>query len=143
MFKLDTDSRLTQWAELRTRVETSKTPFDEVCTFWNSAPYTPFNRRIDPYYQKSWPTPWEIISDNQYDDFTKSIMIAWTLRLTKRFRDAPIELRTYVDRNRTVVYNTVVIADQILNFSDSEVVGIAVVDANYLLENLIVFNFNV
>lgn len=141
MFKLDTDLRLSKWAELRTRVETSDTPFDDICEFWNSAPYTPFNRRIDPYYQRSWPTPWEIICENQYDDFTKAIMIAWTLRYTLRFRKEPIDLRTYVDKNRTSVYNVVVISGKALNFSDSGIVDIADIDLDYTLENLIDFNF--
>jgi hypothetical protein len=141
MFKLDTDLRLSKWAELRTRVETSETPYTDVCEFWNSAPYTPFNRRIDPYYQKSWPTPWEIISENQYDDFTKAIMIAWTLRCTSRFKTEHIELRTYVDKNRTIVYNVVVIGNQALNFSDSGPTDVADIDLDFMLENLIDFNF--
>ncbi len=142
MFKLDTDLRLSKWTELRTRVESSETPFNDVCEFWNSAPYTPYNRRIDPYYQKSWPTPWEIISENQYDDFTKAIMIAWTLRYTARFRNDHIDIRTYVDKDRTCVYNVVVIGNKALNFSDSEPVDIADIDLDFMLENLIEFNFD-
>jgi hypothetical protein len=141
MFSKNTDDRISSWSTLRLNLETSQTPFDDVCEFWRSAPYTPFNRRLDPHYQKSWPTPWEIISENCYDDFTKAVMIAWTLRYTTRFKNEPIELRTYVDKNRTIVYNVVIISNKVLNFSDNGPVDIADVNLDFMLENLIDFNF--
>lgn len=140
MFSKHTDDRISSWATLRLNLETSPTPFEDVCEFWSSAPYIPFNRRIDPHYQRSWPTPWEIISENQYDDFTKAVMIAWTLRYTTRFKNESIELRTYVDKQRTIVYNVVIISNKVLNFSDTGPVDITDVNLDYMLENLIDFD---
>lgn len=138
MFNLDLDSRLSEWAKLRRRIEDSPTPLVEVFEFWKSAPFVPFNNHVDPYFQRNWPTPWEIISENRYDDFTKALMIAWSLKYTRRYEHTPIELRTYVDKHKTIVYNVVVIDEQhVLNFNDSGPVDLSAITDNFLLENLI------
>ena len=92
MFNRSVEERLTEWIKHRQELDYSNDPLQEVWNFWNQAPFVPHNRNIDPYYEKSWPTPWEIIETNKYDDFTKALMIGWTLKLTKKFKDSKIEL---------------------------------------------------
>jgi hypothetical protein len=111
MFNQPVDSRLTEWADHRRKLDEVEDPLQTVWDFWHLAPFTPHNRNVDPYYQKSWPSPWEIIVENTYDDFTKALMIGWTLKLTKKFKDSKIELRTLVDSNRTRQYNLLYIDD--------------------------------
>lgn len=138
MFNLDLDTRLSEWARLRHHIEKSETPLEDICDFWAKAPFTPFNNHVDHYFQGNWPTPWEIISENRYDDFTKALMMAWTLKYTKRFQNSNVELRTYVDENKTLVYNVVVVDEsKVLNFNDTEPVDFNEITNTFLLENLI------
>ena len=91
MFNLSPDERLSAWADHRHSLDSSENPLETLIEFWDHPPYVPFNRNVDPYNQRSWPTPWEIIIENKYDDFTKVLMIAWTLKLTATFKDSKIE----------------------------------------------------
>ena len=85
-----------------------------------------------------WPTPWEIIESNRYDDFTKALMIGWTLKLTKKYQNSKIELKSMVDSNRTKEYNVVCIDDAwVLNYDDEGPVSSSKVNDQFKLENVI------
>lgn len=139
MFELLTDDRLSAWAEHRHQIDQSNNPLEYLATFWDSAPFVPYNRKIDPFNSKSWPTPWEIIVENKYDDFTKALMMSWTLKLTDKFKDSKIEIKTYTDRDNNREYNIVSVNDSaVLNFKDSCVVDPKEIPEGFYLENLIV-----
>jgi hypothetical protein len=138
MFNQPVDIRLTEWIAHRRELDKSKDPLQDVWDFWNQAPFTPHNRNIDPYYQKSWPTPWEIIEINKYDDFTKALMIGWTLKLTKKFKDSKIEIKTLVDDNRTREYNVIYIDNSwVINYNDNGPILAVEVNEQFKLENII------
>jgi hypothetical protein len=138
MFNQPVDSRLTEWADHRRELDEVEDPLQTVWDFWHQAPFTPHNRNVDPYYQNSWPTPWEIIVENTYDDFTKALMIGWTLKLTNKFKHSKIELRTLVDSNRTRQYNLLYIDDNwVINYSDNGPIPLPEVPDSFRLENLI------
>jgi hypothetical protein len=138
MFNQPVDSRLTEWADHRRELDEVEDPLQAVWDFWHEAPFTPHNRNIDPYHQKSWPTPWEIIVENKYDDFTKALMIGWTLKLTNKFKDSKIELRTLVDSNRTRQYNLLYIDDNwVINYNDNGPNLLSELPDSFRLENLI------
>jgi hypothetical protein len=138
MFKKSIEQRLSDWVQHRKLIDSSDTPFEDVCEFWNNAPFVPYNRKVDPYNKKSWPTPWEIIIENKYDDFTKSLMIALTLKYTNKFKDTPIEIQMLVDSNDENRYNVVVVDNKfVLNFKDQEPVFKDSILSNYFVENLI------
>jgi hypothetical protein len=97
-----------------------------------------FNHRIDPFYQASWPTPWEIIVENQYDDFTKAVMMGYTLLLTDRYKDSQVQIKTLVDTTKNRLYNVLCVDDTwALNYSDNEVVLVDNIPSLYNLENLV------
>ena len=130
------DLRLSAWTELRQKMDRSDNPFDDAITFWNSVPYCAHNPAIDPYYPASWPTPWEIIAENRYDDFTKALMIGYTILLTDRFKDCSVELRTLVDTDRKKLYNIIVVDNHwVLNFNDEHYVLLSSIPSLYRLEN--------
>ena len=138
MFNLSVEERLTEWIEHRREIDQSPEPLQTVWDFWHSAPFIPHNRNIDPYHQKSWPSPWQIIENNRYDDFTKALMISWTLKLTKKYQNSKIELRTLVDSRRTKEYNVVCIDDAwVLNYNDNGPVSVEELSGGFKLENLI------
>jgi hypothetical protein len=139
MFDLDVDDRLSVWANFRKRINTSSDPLQEVAHFWESTPFTAHNHQIDPYYQASWPSPWEIIVENRYDDFTKAVMIGYTLLFTDRFKDSDIQIKTLVDTDGKRLYNVVYVDDMwALNYDDSKVMLANNIPSLYRLENLVV-----
>jgi hypothetical protein len=141
MFDLDVDGRLSAWSKFRKSIDTSLDPFQEVINFWRSPPFVPHNHKIDPYYSASWPTPWEIIVENKYDDFTKAVMIGYTLLLTDRYKNSNIQIKTLVDRPAKKLYNVVCIDDTwVLNYNDDQALSIDKIPSLYSLENLVELN---
>jgi hypothetical protein len=143
MFKLPIDDRLSAWASLRTDIETYAEPLRLVIEFWHNAPFTPYNRNIDQYHQKSWPSPWEIIVENVYDDFTKALMMGYSLKLTKRFNNSVIELRTIVDKTNKKYYNIICVDNiWVINYHNDTPVKLEDVPESFLVDNLIDVQFS-
>jgi len=141
MFNLPADDRLSAWAQLKQNLETSSTPFEDVVKFWTDAPFIPYNKNVDPFNRHAWPTPWDIIVENRYDDFTRALMMANSVKLTKRFKDSNISIETRVDNSQNKSYNIVIVnEEQVLNYIDNEVVIYQNLPASFLLENLIELN---
>jgi len=138
MFKMSTDDKISSWATLRAQLEACEDPLQHTIDFWRDAPFIPYNRRVDPFNPKSWPTPWEIIVENQYDDFTKALMMAYSLKFTQRFSNSVIELRTYVDKVKNLNYNIICVDDLwAINYKDNEPVLLKNLPDWFLVENLI------
>lgn len=138
MFQKSIDDRLSSWADFRASLDTAEDPVSDTWEFWKEAPYIPYNNKVDPYYQKSWPSPWEIIVDNKYDDFTKAVMIAYTLKLTKRFNDSKIEIRSMVDKRRSQQYNVVCVEDKwVINYNDNGPISIENLPDSFFIENIV------
>lgn len=138
MFKLPLDQRLNFWLNFRRKLEQSNNPIQETWDLWNSAPFVPNNHNIDPYHSNSWPSPWEIILQNIYDDFTKALMISWTLKMTEIGKNWNIEIHTVVDNQRIRQYNLVYIENNwVLNFQDQGPVDKKMIPESFNLENLI------
>lgn len=138
MFDRSIDDRLSAWMWLRSQLSETPDALREVWEFWKAAPFVPYNNKIDPYHERSWPTPWDIIVENRYDDFTKALMIAWTLKLSERYQKSKIEIRTLVDNARTRQYNIICVDDQwVINFNDDGPLAMDLLPPTFLLENLI------
>ena len=138
MFTLEVDDRLAAWADMRKRIDLSNDPLQDVANFWADIPFTPHNHEIDPYYQDSWPTPWDIIVANRYDDFTRAIMIGYTLLLTERYKNSSVQIKTLVDSSFKRLYNVVYVDDTwALNYDDNKVVTTDNIPSLYSLENLV------
>jgi hypothetical protein len=138
MFNLDVDDRLAAWSNLRKQVNQSREPLLDIANFWKDPPFVGHNPNIDPYYQASWPTPWEIVVENKYDDFTRAIMIGYTILLTDRFKDSEVQIQTLVDEEGKKLYNIVYVDNTwALNYQDGEVVSVNNIPSLYRLENLV------
>ena len=141
MFNKPVDDRLSSWAEHRAQLETCDDPYNAVWEFWKSAPYVPYNHKIDPYYQASWPRPWEIIVENKYDDFTKAMMMAYSLAYTKRFNNSVIEIRSLLDNSKNSYYNIVVVdEDTVINYNDNGPISTKDLPQSFLVENVVLLN---
>ena len=138
MFNLSIDERLSSWSLHRAQLEICADPYTETWEFWKSAPFIPYNNKIDPHYQSSWPSPWEIIVENKYDDFTKTLMIGYSLSLTKRFNNSLIEVKTIIDKDRTSYYNIVVVdEDIVINYNDNGPDLVKSIPESFLAENIV------
>ena len=141
MFTLSIDDRLSKWIELRSFIDTADDPLAEVWDFWHQAPFVPHNKNIDPYYQKSWPSPWEIIAANKYDDFTKALMIGWTLKLTSKFKNNKIILKTLIEPDTEKEYNLIYVDEKwVINYSDNGPISVEEITDSFHLQNLIEVN---
>jgi hypothetical protein len=138
MFKTETDQRLHLWFEFRTSLEASQNPLQDVVDFWDQAPRIPHNHLVDPYFERSWPTPWEIVERNRYDDFTLSLMIGWTILMTDRFKNSSVEVRMIIDDSSKRAYNVVCVDEQwAINYQDHTVVPLDNIPSLYRVENII------
>ena len=138
MFDLDVDQRISTWVNHRNFLDNTDNSLQECWNFWKVAPFVPYNAKIDPYFQRGWPTPWEIIRDNKYDDFTKSLMISWTLKLTEKFKNSDIYIKFFIDNAQSRQYNLVFIDDNwILNYNDECPIHVSNLDQALIMQNLI------
>ena len=138
MFDKSPDERLSLWSDLRRNLTTADDPLQLTAEFWSAAPVVIHNPKVDPYNPKSWSTPWELIYDNKYDDFTLALMIGYTLKFSERFKNDRIEIKTMVDSQRTKLYNLVYVNDTvILNYAPNEAVTAQEIDDSLYLENLV------
>jgi hypothetical protein len=138
MFDLPIEERLSAWVKLRNQIETAQDPYKLVSEFWYSSPFTPYNKMVNPHNTKSWPTPWEIVVENQYDDFTKALMMAYSFKFTKKFADTLIDIRICLDKQKNAYYNIVCIDNEIvLNYHDFEEASWDSLPGSFLVENIV------
>jgi hypothetical protein len=114
----ETDILIQNWYKFRQHLETSKDPFSEVSKYFLSKPrvkvYT------DPYDRSTWPTPWELITENEYCPFNLILGICYTIQLTERFQDVTPTITIAVDTNTKAVYYMLTINDQVFGYLDGE-----------------------
>jgi hypothetical protein len=128
------EDRLSDWVQFRN----SSPSLEDVAKYWSDVKTIPFNHNLDPYNNNSWPTPWEIINDNVYDDLTLAVMIGYTIRLTGQFKDCQIEVRTMVDSTRKRLYNLVYVDNSmVLNYDRGCVINAQHIPESFFLENLV------
>jgi len=101
MFDKTYVDRLRLWKDLRSTLEQSKDPFGDTIEFWNNAPLSSI--AADPYDKDTWTTPWEMIEENRYCDFTKILAIYYTLQLTDRFSNSRFEIHITLDEKESVL----------------------------------------
>ena len=141
MFELSIDERLSAWANLRQQLEVVENPLQTVWDFWEHCPFVPYNNRVDPFHQRSWPTPWEIIVDNQYDDFTKALMIGYSLKYTERYAKNNIVLKVFLDNLNNRQYNILCVDESwAINYKDNGPELTKNIPDSFLLENIIEVN---
>lgn len=138
MTEVTVDQRLTAWVELRQQIDNIENPLEAVDKFWKQRFTTAYNKNLDPFNQRSWPTPWEIIADNSYDDFTIAVMMGYTLLLSNKFANSQLHIKTMVDKDQTKLYNLLYLDDEhVLNY-DREPVKAQDIPDSFRLENLVI-----
>jgi hypothetical protein len=122
MFDKKFEDRLKVWHDFRAGLSTDNNPIQSAIDFWSDAPESP--RNIDPYDESTWPTPWEMIQENSYCEYTRILAIAYTLKLTDRFNDWQPEFRVGLDKRHSRLYYMCIIDDYVLGFDPEKSVHI-------------------
>lgn len=117
MFDKTYEQRLTIWRDFRLSLEESETPYEDVVEFYRRAPT--MSLHIDVTDKKSWPSPWELLSDNCYCDFSIVLGMAYSLQLTERFKGKNLEIHIGIDSASAESYHVLVLDNHVLGFNNS------------------------
>lgn len=118
MFEKRYEQRLESWAKFRESLESSDDPFLDIIKFYRNAPYVSIH--TDPWNRDAWPNPWELIHENQYDDFCRVLGMCYSLQLTDRFKESVFEIHICTINNLGYLY-LLVVDDIIIGLEDEPV----------------------
>ena len=101
-YKHKYEDRLASWSDFRETLETCKDPIQEAINYYDNAPQVSIN--TDPWDQSTWPTPWQLVAENQYCNFCKLLGLCYSLQLTKRFtgKEFEIYIGTNIEKSKTM-----------------------------------------
>lgn len=121
MFNLYGTERLAEWKKFRDGLELSNTPYQDVVTFWNKAPFVnPYLNIEDP---SNWPDPWHLVLDDRFDDLAIALGMLYTLKLTRRFMESYFEIHMSIMDDNTQRHFLIVDDSHVLNFEYARVVS--------------------
>lgn len=105
------------WYQLRQHLEKSEDPLSDVTNFFIRLPRVKFY--TDPYDSSTWPTPWELINENEYCEFNLILGICYTIQLTERFKDIRPTINLALDMVDKNLYYLLCINDVVYGYNDS------------------------
>jgi hypothetical protein len=108
--------QLSAWYELRQQLEESDDPLNDVVRFFSKFPQVKFY--TDPYEPSTWPTPWELISENEYCRFNQILGICYTLQLTERFKNSQPKINVSIDTVNKTVYYLLFVEDKVYGYDE-------------------------
>ena len=110
-YKHKYEDRLASWSDFRKTLETCENPIQEAINYYDNAPQVSIN--TDPWDQNTWPTPWQLVAENQYCNFCKLLGVCYSLQLTERFSGSNFEIHIVID-NKNSTYNYLLYVDKTL-----------------------------
>ena len=108
--------QLAAWYQLRQQLETSDTPLEDTSRFFLRLPRVKIY--TDPYDSATWPTPWELISENEYCEFNLILGMCYTLQLTERFKDCQPTINVSIDTVNKTVYYLLIVDDKVYGYDE-------------------------
>lgn len=105
MFDKNYEEQLILWSEFRSHLEQSQTPLEDTVNFYSTSPTSSLN--ADPWDQAMWPSPWELLQENQYCSFTRVLGYCFSLQLTERFTSSKFEIHISTDNEKGYLYHLV------------------------------------
>lgn len=112
MFDKKFEDRIKVWHDFRATLSNDLDPVQSTIDFWNRAPET--TRNLDPYDSTSWPDPWQMIEENVYCEFTRTLAAVYTLKLTDQFTDWQPVFKVGIDKSQSRLYYMCIINDSVL-----------------------------
>jgi hypothetical protein len=109
------ETRLSEWAETRDKISASEDPIQATIDQYEQAPRVSIH--TDPYDRDTWPTPWELIRENQYCEFCKLLGIAYTLQLTDSFSETEFEIHIQRSRETGEIYYLLYVGNRVVGYT--------------------------
>ena len=138
MWKLETSERIARWRDFRKSLDDLPLAdaVQSVAEFWHNCPYQPYY--LDPADPVSWPTAWELISENYYCDLAKALGMLYTICLSQHGTTLDAEIHIYNDPETGYVYCLPVLAQgkYVINFLDNKIVNIESINKKLKLKRL-------
>ena len=108
--------QMAAWYQLRQQLETSNSPLEDISIFFLRLPRVKIY--TDPYDSATWPTPWELISENEYCEFNLILGMCYTLQLTERFKDCQPTINVSIDTVNKTVYYLLIVDDKVYGYDE-------------------------
>lgn len=116
MFEKSYEQRIAVWHDFRESLELSNDPIQDVIDFYCRAPRVSIH--TDPYDTTTWPTPWELINENQYCEFCLLLGMCYTLQLTERFKDSIFEIHIAIDQTNHETLYLLCVDELVIGWND-------------------------
>jgi len=116
MFYKQYEDRLQEWRDFRVTLETAEDPLQAAIDQYAQAPTVRI--QTDPWDQDTWPSPWELILENQYCEFCKLLGICYSLQLTDKFSASTFEIHIEVDREEGRNYYLLYVDHQVIGYDE-------------------------
>jgi hypothetical protein len=126
------EGRLAEWAEFRHCLDSVTDPIQITIDKYSKAPEVSIH--TDPYDQTSWPTPWELIKENQYCEFCKLLGIAYTLQLTDSFSSEPFEIHIQRSDETSQTFYLLFVGDRVVGYQGDTHVAKTELPSHLLLQ---------
>ena len=119
MWPTQFEARLKGWNDLRSICVNLDTDdcLQKINRFWMNTPWQPYYLHWDD--QKTWPDPWQLLSDNVYCDLARSLGIVYTILLLERTDTGSAEIAE-TDRGNLVLVGG---GKYILNWDPDEILN--------------------
>lgn len=116
MYSKHFEVRLQGWSDFREALESDEDPLQLAIEKYAQAPIVSI--QTDPWDRETWPTPWELILENQYCDFCKILGICYSLQLTDRFSTSTFEIHIGVDREKGKEYYLLFVDEYVVGYDE-------------------------
>jgi len=120
MFVIDraSQTQFASWMQLRKDLEQVDNPLETAAQYFLKLPRAKFY--TDPYDDSRWPTPWELIEENEYCQFNIILGICYTLQLTERFKNCNATINVALDTIDKTVYYILFINDKVYGYLEED-----------------------
>jgi hypothetical protein len=125
MWTLRSEDRLKEWKDFRSNL--GNLSFDnaliETVKLWSFSPIV--NHHLDLTGPPNWPSPWELLDENKYDDTAKALGMLYTLYLSPHGKDHEFSMVKCQSSSTLENYNLVYVdsGKYILNYVFNEVIS--------------------
>jgi hypothetical protein len=116
MFDKTYEDRLRAWHDFRKTLETSNDPIQSVIDKYQEPPRV--SLYTDPWTPSTWPSPWELIEENQYCEFCNLLGICYSLQLTDKFSQVNFEIHIGIDDKNSSTHYLLYVDDFIIGYED-------------------------
>ncbi len=121
MFNKKYEDRLRAWVDFRDSLVNSPDPIKDVIGLYSKAPAV--NIQVDPWDPSSWLSPWELLRENSYCEFSKILGICYTLQLTDSFLTSAFKIHI-ITVDSTVKY-LLFVDDKVIGYDPAHAVNVS------------------